>query len=80
MVSAGTPPVVLFGDSSGQTWKSAEIEVFSHAFFAAKIQYLLQRHEIFHANDTLVNPYGIDANIKFSYAVCACFFVFHNNM
>lgn len=62
------------------TWQIAEVKIVANAFFTAEEQGLVQGHEIFHTDNTLIDLHCVNAYVKFLLAVCTCFFIFHSYM
>ena len=65
-------------DSFRHARQIAEIKVAAHAILTTKEQGLSQGHETFHTDDSFVNLRCIDTYVKFSSAVCADSFIFHD--
>jgi len=62
-----------------KTRQAADIVIIADTIVAAIKRRLIERDKILRPHDTLVDLDSIDADIKFSFAVMTCFFVFHDN-
>ena len=72
-----TVSTIALRNSSRLTWQVAQVKVILDAFFTAEVQGLIERDKASGSDDSLVDFYRIEANIKISLTVCAGYFIFH---